>query len=388
MIGGGQGNSATVARATVGGGFANIAGAESATIGGGHANRASQAWATVGGRFFNRAEGRYATVAGGGPSDPNNAADTRNNVADDYGTIGGGGNNLAGDDDGDPTNQPFATVGGGRDNTARSFASTVGGGSGNTAGQAATIGGGLGNTSTFFGTVAGGQSNEAGNYGFVGGGSGNKATGFASMVPGGSSNQAHGPTSFAAGKRAKVFANHEGAFVWGDSTNADINSFGANTFTVRASGGTRIYSNAAATVGVELRANDNQWLATSDRNKKENITPVEPRETLTRLLEVPISAYNFIGGDPTIKIMGPMAQDFHAAFGLGDSDTQIGMVDAMGVTMAAVQGLHEIVLEKQARIDALQREFDLLRTDRDKNRAQAASLEALVGQLADRGEQK
>ncbi|MCZ6681738.1 MAG: hypothetical protein O7B26_01065, partial [Planctomycetota bacterium] len=53
-----------------------------------------------------------ATIAGGGPSDPGDPT-TGNRVFDDFGTIGGGGNNQAGMDDGVPTNQSFATVGGG-----------------------------------------------------------------------------------------------------------------------------------------------------------------------------------------------------------------------------------------------------------------------------------
>ena len=35
---------------------------------------------------------------------------------------------------------------------------------------------------------------------------------------------------------------------------------------------------------------------------------------------------------------GPMAQDFYAAFGLGNSDKSIGLLDASGVALAAIQG--------------------------------------------------
>ena len=39
--------------------------------------------------------------------------------------------------------------------------------------------------------------------------------------------------------------------------------------------------------------------------------------------------------------MGPMAQDFHAAFGLGANDVTIATVDADGVALAAIQGLND-----------------------------------------------
>jgi len=54
-----------------------------------------------------------------------------------------------------------------------------------------------------------------------------------------------------------------------------------------------------------------------------------------------------------VRHLGPVAQDFHAAFGLGESETAIGTVDADGVALAAVQGLNEVVKEKDAQIQAL-----------------------------------
>ena len=98
-----------------------------------------------------------------------------------------------------------------------------------------------------FSTVGGGSDNVAGNLdgtasnagsATVVGGSKNTASGFASTVGGGLQNTASGAYSFAAGRRAH--ATQDGSFVWGDSTDADVNSSGPNTFTVRASGGTYI----------------------------------------------------------------------------------------------------------------------------------------------------
>ena len=48
--------------------------------------------------------------------------------------------------------------------------------------------------------------------------------------------------------------------------------------------------------------------------------------------------------------MGPMAQDFRAAFGLGEDDKHIATVDADGVALAGVQALYRMVQERDERI--------------------------------------
>lgn len=109
-----------------------------------------------------------------------------------------------------------------------------------------------------FGTVAGGYLNQAGDsagtvsdkqYATVGGGNGNVASGIASTVPGGYQNNASGSYSFAAGMMAK--ANHQGSFVWSDSTGSAFSSTANNQFLIRASGGVGIGTNAP-TGGLEI----------------------------------------------------------------------------------------------------------------------------------------
>lgn len=135
-----------------------------------------------------------------------------------------------------------ATVSGGGDasnlNTAGANYTTVGGGHGNTAGGAfATVGGGGGNAASVNNTTIGGgiQNRADGDSATVGGGINNRATGKWATVPGGESNTAAGDNSLAAGQQAK--ANHKGAFVWADASNADFSSTANNQFAVRASGG-------------------------------------------------------------------------------------------------------------------------------------------------------
>ena len=54
-----------------------------------------------------------------------------------------------------------------------------------------------------------------------------------------------------------------------------------------------------------------------------------------------------------VRHLGPMAQDFHSAFGLdGKDDKHISVVDEGGVALAAIQGLNEKLKEKDAQKDA------------------------------------
>ena len=87
----------------------------------------------------------------------------------------------------------------------------------------------------------------------------------------------------------------------------------------------------------------------SDRNLKENFTPVSPAEVLEKVAGLEISRWNFKGDDATPHL-GPMAQDFHAAFGLGTDDKHIATVDADGVALAAIQGLNQKLAGKEAEL--------------------------------------
>jgi type VI secretion system secreted protein VgrG len=85
------------------------------------------------------------------------------------------------------------------------------------------------------------------------------------------------------------------------------------------------------------------WQNGSDRDSKEQFTEVNPLEVLDRLSSLPISKWNYKAQGGEIHL-GPMAQDFHAAFGLnGNDDKHISTVDEGGVALAAIQGLNQKV---------------------------------------------
>jgi hypothetical protein len=209
-----------------------------------------------------------ASIGGGGGLD-SGGSPVPNRVTDDYGTVGGGQGNRAGDDAGTSSDKGWATVGGGLSNTAAGFVSTVSGGTGNAAnGGYATVAGGASNTAGQLATVAGGESNTASGTGSgvlaglsnvasgfeasVAGGDTNVASGVAAFVAGGVFNQAGGAYSVAAGLDAKVrdanqtgTANGDaGTFVWADSSGNPFTSTGPNQFLIRSTGGVGINTNA------------------------------------------------------------------------------------------------------------------------------------------------
>ena len=78
----------------------------------------------------------------------------------------------------------------------------------------------------------------------------------------------------------------------------------------------------------------------SDRNSKRDIETVNVDDVLQRVASLPISTWSYKKDEPGTRHMGPMAQDFHAAFGLGDDERRIATIDTSGVALASIQALH------------------------------------------------
>ncbi len=236
------------------------------------------------------------------------------------------------------------------------FSSVLGGSGNNASGGSATVAGGVSNSASFGGAfVGGGQSNTAsGVNAVVSGGNGNIASGGHAAIPGGASNNASGNYSLAGGLRAK--AVHQGAFVWADATGSNLSSDLVNQYKVRASGGTYIYSNSEASVGVRLSSGSSQWQSISDRNAKRNIRPVDGEEILRQLQQLPVSRWSYKDQDENIEHIGPMAQDFYALFSIGEDDKHISMLDPAGVALAGVKELLGRIEELESRIAELEAE--------------------------------
>jgi hypothetical protein len=86
----------------------------------------------------------------------------------------------------------------------------------------------------------------------------------------------------------------------------------------------------------------------SDRAVKQDFASVNPRQVLEQVASMPIRSWAYTN-NPSIRHIGPVAQDFHAAFAVGVDDKHIATVDADGVALAAIQGLN-LKLEQQLRV--------------------------------------
>lgn len=391
FIGGGESNETSSAWATIAGGFDNLSSGLQSTIGGGKSNISSNTFTTVSGGSTNQASGygsvisggtfniasaSYATISGGGPYDPENPTTTSNRVTDNYGTVGGGSNNQAGDGAGTILDVRYATVAGGYSNIASGESSFIGGGDLNQAtnlwssvsggrynralaDQASICGGDTNIASGIYSFVGGGGPNtSSGSWSSILGGSNNIASGEFSSIPGGQANQATGNYSFAAGRQAQ--ANLQGCFVWGDSTNAAITCNTANQWLARASGGVTFWTDSGLTTGVTVGPGGGSWSSASDKNLKENFTVVNSKTLLENLAKIPITTWNYKTQDETIRHIGPVAQDFYAAFGVGEDNTHITTIDADGVALAAIQGLYEENQELKAQVGDLEARLSAL----------------------------
>jgi hypothetical protein len=400
----------------VGGAGNRIIGGHFATIAGGSANLIevyrplAREYDTIGGGFANSIRsGGGSTIAGG----------TGNSMLGDggnwvrYCVIGGGINNFISSDFIETTHA--STIAGGQGNQIyRTSYATIVGGFGNLIqfyADGATIAGGftnfIGNYSTLA-FIGGGRNNNIGHdcqESVIAGGNGNSITGafrnvtaFAT-VSGGQSNRVTGvygtvaggrlnvaaDSAFAAGTRAKAI--HSGAFVWASGNTNDYPSSSSNRVHFYAAGGMEVAFGGQDVDGhglkwLELASQEpgrvinayngaylsegGAWTDTSDRNAKENFEPVDPHEILERVIALPLNRWNYRSESNAVRHLGPVAQDFHAAFGVGADDKHIAGLDSSGVALAAIQGLSHELRAKQAEINLLKQRLEALESRLDR----------------------
>src|SRR5262249_60807399 len=146
---------------------------------------------------------------------------------------------------------------------------------------------------------------------------------------------------------------------WADSNDFEFTDSTDNRFKVRATGGVvfvvGIDGGTGATTWSCTLTNNNSWACSSDRNMKENLEPVDAGAVLEKVSRLPILKWSAKGADPNVRHVGPMAQDFKAAFGLGDDEKLISTIDLDGVALAAIQGLNEKERGAAAEIEDLKR---------------------------------
>ena len=91
----------------------------------------------------------------------------------------------------------------------------------------------------------------------------------------------------------------------------------------------------------------------SDRNLKENFVELNPQDVLAKINQLPITEWNFKDTDPSLKHIGPMAQDFAQVFGLGGDNKSITTIDPAGIAFVGIQALSDNFNVQQAQIASL-----------------------------------
>jgi trimeric autotransporter adhesin len=235
----------------------------------------------------------------------------------------------------------------------------------------------FGASNTVSGTVgfSAGGSNECSAFACTAIGWTNRAAGQGSVALG---ERVHASANWAVALGRRAHAKHTGAFAWGDASTTDsIRSTANNQFSSRAAGGYRFFTNATLTAGVTMSAGGSTWNAVSDRNRKENFAELDGEDILRRLRLVPVSAWNYIAEGTEVRHIGPMAQDWHAAFALNDDPLTINQGDFDGVNLAAVKALDDRTRE----LPALEREVAALRQENVALRADAAEKDRRIERL-------
>ncbi|MCC6190130.1 MAG: tail fiber domain-containing protein, partial [Anaerolineales bacterium] len=147
---------------------------------------------------------------------------------------------------------------------------------------------------------------------------------------------------------------------------ATVSSSAPNQFVVRANGGFYFISTTvdftptidaniflSTTTGAYLTTGG-AWTNSSDRNAKTSFQPVDGQTVLEQLAGLPIQTWSYRAEEAAIRHIGPTAQDFQAAFKVGADDLHISTIDADGVALAAIQGLHQLTQEQEAEIASLE----------------------------------
>jgi trimeric autotransporter adhesin len=249
---------------------------------------------------------------------------------------------------------------------------------------------GSGTSASGFGSTAMGVSTSASGDAATARGFAAGAAGFASVAMG-MHTAATGGNSTAMGRLAST-NDQAGAFVYGDNSTdlfgdagGHVMAIAPNQFVVRAQ---RIWlgtdNNVTATTGRYLEtstggflSSGGSWVNASSRAAKENFRAVEAEEVLRKVAGLEVQSWNYRSDEPSVRHVGPVAQDFYRAFGLGGTEEAISTVDLGGVNMLAIQALESRTTELREKTDRIER----LEAELVELRAARAELERRLGDL-------
>jgi hypothetical protein len=137
-------------------------------------------------------------------------------------------------------------------------------------------------------------------------------------------------------------------------------------------------ADGAATFFVDGSIQATNVTFSSARAVKTDFAPVDGRDVLARLQTVPIQRWRYRTEEPSVRHLGPVAEDFQGAFQVGGREGTLSVVDTAGVALAAVQGLHAMLAESEDEVAALRAEVEALRGEREDLLRRLAAVEAAL----------
>jgi len=129
---------------------------------------------------------------------------------------------------------------------------------------------------------------------------------------------------------------------------------------------TRFNGDGVQTLQVQGGVRATGFSTSSSREIKTDFGLLDGKEVLANLAEMPVMSWRYKQDGTGALHVGPMAEDFQAAFQLGDGKT-ITNIDADGIALAAIQGLYSEIQDRDAEIEEL--------------KAKLAELESMVSSL-------
>lgn len=158
------------------------------------------------------------------------------------------------------------------------------------------------------------------------------------------------------GPVTNAFIDQNGDQVWYEKIGQDLRT-GSSAYEISEAStgvvGLRVEANGDVTIGGVLTEG-------SSRTIKHGVHRVDVHDVLQTVRSLPIQRWRYITDPEQAEHLGPMAEDFHAAFGLGADDKHISTIDTSGVALAAVQALGDQVAELEAERAELRAENERL----------------------------
>ncbi len=117
------------------------------------------------------------------------------------------------------------------------------------------------------------------------------------------------------------------------------------------------------------------WANASDARLKENFRPIDGEQLLNKLEALAITQWNYKNSGDKATHIGPTAQEFYSAFGVGNDSLSISTIDPSGIALAAIKELSRRSRELDQKVERIA-----------ELETQINELKAIVTKLAAQGE--